>query len=135
MDGPLSIEKKLAKSKYKNYIKKKKKDSEDKLSERFHNFLLERDQKSFWKVWKSNFKKNKNSLHIIKSDIANDNISDANRFVKYFATISNSNTCTQNYDIQNKCLIDKIKDYVGDWNMFESLVDSNCIHRIILGMK
>ena len=65
--GPIFNEKMLIKREYQNKIKLRKKNSSDSVSDKLHTLLINKDQNSFWKLWKSNFvQKIKITLRIFK---------------------------------------------------------------------
>ena len=124
-----------AKSKYKNYIKKRKKSNIDTISDNLHDSIVDKDQTTFWKIWKSKFgRKNDSSKNVhfqTKGEV--DDHSIANEFADYYSKNSKQTTSKNivESDSDATLLLNRLLTYTSDNTMYENVINSNVLQNII----
>ena len=88
-------------------------------------------------MWKSKFGKTNKTPTIICNESSNHlvNSNDADRFVNFFANISNCRVNQPENILLRQRLIGKLENYSGDQNLHDSVVDSDLVHKTIFNMK
>ena len=120
--------KRNAKNAYKVAIRRKKSRAETDVSDNLHRLLLENDQQSFWKLWKSKFSQQSNLPKSVEG--LTDQLSIANKFADYFAA-----TCTPlplpGDMLEGNDLHQRLTEYKGHDITFDHRVDVNFLSNII----
>jgi hypothetical protein len=106
--GVLFDAKKKAKSRYKLYLRQHMQMKNDEVSNSLHDSLINKDQSTFWKVWKKKF-----GVKNVKQDRINglvDNYLIAKEFSSFFVKTSNENVDRSSH----KAMLDRLLCYMGD---------------------
>jgi exonuclease III len=128
--GEFLLAKQKAKLKYKSMIKFKKSKAKGKITDSLCDALLDKNQQSFWKVWKLNFGNKDKQCKCVEGLI--DEASIANKFADYFSKTCNSNNFNSDNEIRDKILFqNRLLGYTGSVNNFDNIIDVNVIQTII----
>jgi len=123
---------KRSKYAYKAKIKEKERNAKSCITNSLHDALLDKDQSTFWKVWKSKFGKRNDTPTIIEG--CSDQQEIADKFSEYFAA-----TCTVNSpakDAEFRLRYDTLfQSYQGDCLTSNSMFTVELVDKIISELK